>query len=177
MALIIDLRRIPEEGLLMEGEEPGDILDLGESGEIAPAGPVKYTIRVQLVTHELLVQGTLKAKVKFICSRCADSFVREVRDDEFFCARPVENLNATVDLTDELRESIILAFSNFPVCRDSCRGVCPHCGVNRNKKKCGCKEPEEEHWSAFSGLENIEVNNGGTQTEEVKKSNPDASEK
>jgi len=177
MAVIIELGRISEEGILIEGEEPGEILDLGDSGEIAPAGPLKYSLQVQYVTHELLVQGTLSAKVRFICSRCADFFVREVRDDEFFYERPVENLNTTVDLTDELRESIILAFSNFPVCRESCRGVCPQCGVNRNKKKCGCKEPKEEHWSAFSGLEKIEVNNGGTQTEKVQKSNPDASKK
>jgi uncharacterized protein len=175
--MIIDLRRIPEDGMSIEGEEPGEILELAESGEISPAGTVKYALQVQLVTHELLVQGSVWADVKFVCSRCTDSFVREIRDDEFFCERPVENLNATVDLTDELRESIILAFSNFPVCREACRGLCPYCGANKNRKKCGCKEPKEKHWSAFSGLEKIEVNNGGTQTEKVEKSDSNASEK
>lgn len=175
MALIIEPWRIPPEGGQIEGEEPGEILDLGDSGEITPAGPVKYSFHVQYVTRELLVQGQVSTKVRYTCSRCADLFVREVKDDGFFCEREVENLHSTVDLTDELRESIILAFSNFPVCRESCLGLCPYCGANRNRKKCGCKEPEEERWSAFSGLENIEVNNGSTQTEEVQKSNPDAS--
>lgn len=177
MALVIEPWRIPSEGGHIEGEEPGDILDLGDSGEIAPAGPVRYSLHVQYVTHELLVQGSLKAKIRFTCSRCADRFVREVRDEEFFCEREVQNLHSTVDLTDELRESIILAFSNYPVCRETCRGLCPRCGVNRNREKCGCKEPQEESWSVFSGLGNIEVNNGGTQKEEVQESNPDAPEK
>jgi len=177
MALIIEPWRIPPEGGQIEGEEPGEILELGETGGMTPAGPVTYSLHVQCVTHELLIQGRLSAKVRFTCSRCADLFVREVRDDDFFCERQVENLHSSVDLTDELRESIILAFSNFPVCRESCRGLCPHCGVNWNRETCGCKEPKEESWSAFSGLENIEVNNGGTQTEKVKKSNPDASQK
>jgi uncharacterized protein len=177
MALMIELWRIPVDGGQIEGEEAGEILDLGESGDVAPAGPVAYSLHVQYVTGELLVQGSVSTKVRYRCSRCADLFVREVRDDEFFCEREVENLHSTVDLTDELRESMILAFSSFPVCRESCLGLCPHCGANRNKKKCGCKEPEEERWSAFDGLGNIEVNNGSTQTEEVKKSNPDASKK
>lgn len=174
MAVIIEPWRIPPEGKHIEGEEPAGILDMGETGEVAAAGPVKYSLEVNLVTHELLIRGTVSTKVRFTCSRCADRFVRNVKDDGFFCERPVENLHATVDLTDELRETIILAFANFPVCRETCRGLCPQCGVNLNRKKCGCKEPEEERWSAFSGLDKIEVKNGSTQKEEVKKSDPHA---
>jgi len=177
MAVIIEPWRIPPEGKKIEGEEPGDILDLGGTGEIVPSGPVKYSLEVNLVTHELLIQGTVSARVRFTCSRCADRFVRNVEDDGFFCEHPVEDVHATVDLTDELRETMILAFANFPVCRETCRGLCPQCGVNLNKEKCGCKEPREEHWSAFSGLEKIEVKNGSTQKEKVKKSNPHAEEK
>ncbi len=177
MAVIIEPWRIPPEGSHIEGEEPCDILDLGDTKEITPSGPIRYSLDLNLVTHELLVRGAVSAKVRFTCSRCADRFVRSVKDDAFFCERPVENLHATVDLTDELRETIILAFANFPVCRETCRGLCPVCGVNLNKESCGCKALEEEHWSAFSGLDRIEVKNGGTQTEKVKKSNPDAQKK
>jgi uncharacterized protein len=167
MAILVDPWRIPPEGGDIEGDESPEVLDLHEDKQISAEGPIHYELHVQCVTGELLVSGTLKAKMKFTCSRCADRFVKEVKDTAFFCEKPVENLHETIDLTDEVRESIILGFPNYPVCKETCHGLCPRCGAKLNRGACGCKPPVEERWTAFDGLDKIEVKDGRTQKEEI----------
>lgn len=56
------------------------------------------------------------------------------------------------DLTEDIRESIILALPGFPVCDPGCRGLCPKCGINRNRAACTCREEPETQWTALNGL-------------------------
>ena len=169
MAILIEPWRIPEEGKDMAGEEPAEVLALEPDSHIEAEGPILYTLHVQYVSHELIVTGKVGCRLRFECSRCADPVVMEVGEASFFAERAVENVHATVDLTDEVRESIILAFPSYPLCQPACRGLCAHCGVNLNKERCGCSQPAKERWSAFSGLDKIEVRNGRTKKEKIKK--------
>jgi DUF177 domain-containing protein len=43
-------------------------------------------------------------------------------------------------------EQIQLGIPLKPLCRESCRGLCPHCGEERNSSKCECPEelPDKE---------------------------------
>jgi uncharacterized protein len=43
-----------------------------------------------------------------------------------------------IDLDPILREEILLALPNYPVCREGCKGLCSVCGQNLNEKDCGC---------------------------------------
>ena len=167
MPILIEPWRISEDGLDIEGQEPSTMLALEPSSQIQPEGPLLYALRIQYVTHELIVSGELSIPVRFACSRCAESTLVEVREPAFFAEHEVENLHDTVDLTDEVRESIILAFPSYPLCKSDCQGLCTRCGANLNKERCGCKQPTKEQWTAFSGLDQIEVKNGRTQKEEI----------
>ena len=40
-----------------------------------------------------------------------------------------------------------------PLCKEECKGLCPVCGADLNKKKCRCKRPENPVWSALDGIE------------------------
>lgn len=162
MSIIIEPWRIPAEGKDYEGEIPAEVLALEKDAGAMAEGPIRYELHAQLAGHELIVTGTVEAGVHFTCSRCADGFDREIRDHSFFCEKEVQDLHETLDLTDEVRETIILGFPNYPLCSESCRGLCPRCGVNLNRERCGCKPSEPEHWSALSGLDKIEVKNGST---------------
>ncbi|MDA0577799.1 MAG: DUF177 domain-containing protein [Verrucomicrobia bacterium] len=52
-----------------------------------------------------------------------------------------------VDLTEDIREAIILAFSGYPVCNPDCKGLCASCGMNLNKAACRCTPPDENRWT------------------------------
>ena len=173
MAIIVEPWRIVEEGSVLDGKEPPEMLELADDPEIVPAGPVAYSLRVERVAGELLARGAVSVPVRFLCSKCAEPFVLTVRDPAFFTEKEAPDLHASMDLTPEVRESIILAFPTYPLCRDSCRGLCARCGKNLNKGRCGCEEPAEERWSAFSSLDAMErIDHGRTKKEEIEKQNP-----
>jgi uncharacterized protein len=37
-----------------------------------------------------------------------------------------------------LREQFYLAIPMRPLCREDCKGLCPHCGTNWNTGTCAC---------------------------------------
>ncbi len=45
----------------------------------------------------------------------------------------------TIDLGELVREQLYLALPMKPLCSDSCRGLCPHCGTNLNRGACDCR--------------------------------------
>jgi uncharacterized protein len=56
-------------------------------------------------------------------------------------------------LEDVLREQVLLAVPLKTVCREDCRGLCPHCGRNLNVEQCNCAEPlEDPRWSALKEI-------------------------
>lgn len=57
-----------------------------------------------------------------------------------------------IDITDELRESILLELPMTVLCSDDCKGLCFQCGQNLNLKKCNCSEPEIPSKSKFADL-------------------------
>jgi uncharacterized protein len=44
-----------------------------------------------------------------------------------------------LDLGDIIREQFFLALPMKPLCRQDCQGLCPVCGLNRNRESCACR--------------------------------------
>lgn len=55
----------------------------------------------------------------------------------------------SVDLTEDVREAMILAFPVYPVCRSECKGLCDRCGKNLNEATCECAPPDDNRWAAL----------------------------
>src|SRR5215204_4967679 len=54
-----------------------------------------------------------------------------------------------IDLTELVREQIILNLPEQIFCREDCKGLCAKCGENRNLIDCKCEEKEiDPRWSA-----------------------------
>ncbi len=45
-----------------------------------------------------------------------------------------------IELSQLLREDIILNIPTVLLCREDCKGLCPKCGKNLNNGPCGCRE-------------------------------------
>jgi uncharacterized protein len=154
--MIIDIARLLPAGSRYTGEEPPEVLDLGEQSElVSPDGPLKYDLYARIVTTELLVQGVVSMRLRFRCSRCGDTFCSEVRDPAFFHSRDVSGATDSADLTADIREAILLGFPSYPVCREECQGVCPQCGANRNRGSCRCKPASDSRWGALDKLQDV----------------------
>lgn len=151
--LIVDVARLDKGGEWYEGETAPDLLDLGESEFVSPVGGMCYALKIEIIGTELLVRGAVRQRLTCICSRCAVSFETEAVDPEFVTSLEINDATDFVDLTEEVREAIILALPRYPVCRETCRGLCMKCGADLNKKACTCRETGgDDRWAALEAL-------------------------
>lgn len=61
----------------------------------------------------------------------------EVDDEEFVYIKPG---TIELDLTNDLRDFLILAYSGKHLCREDCLGLCVNCGANLNDGPCECSK-------------------------------------
>jgi uncharacterized protein len=127
------------------------------------------TFREASKTH---VRGNIRADVEVVCTRCVeptelhldivfdDVFVdqsEEPREDELEIAEAAldESLvgEGSVDLSEIVREQIILALPDMVFCKEDCKGLCDKCGTNLNLLDCNCKDDEiDPRWAALKNL-------------------------
>lgn len=58
-----------------------------------------------------------------------------VDDENIMFVRPG---TTDIDLTSDLRDFLILAFSGRHLCGEDCKGLCVNCGANLNDGPCSC---------------------------------------
>jgi uncharacterized protein len=131
--------KYPYMGSLKQIELPEEIE--GESFE--------GTITLTKLDETILAEVKLEAKVILICDRCLTNFEkvlsiifdreyninrREQNDEELFVDK-----YGDIDLSEPVREEIILAIPMKNLCKDKCQGICQKCGQNLNEDECKCQ--------------------------------------
>ena len=137
-------------------QEINRILGEGPIREYHLEGPVEVSVSFYRAGTELFFAGMLKTRTGAVCARCAEDFDAAGDRPFRFVLSPKsigyddDNLRAEdlefslyegdeVDLSGLIREQVLLALPTRPLCREDCRGLCPHCGVNLNRTTCGCR--------------------------------------
>ena len=150
--LLIDVSRLDKEGEDFEDVLDDAVLEL-DGDLLRPFAGIRYSLFAQQLGRELLVRGTLAQDFDAVCSRCGGDFDFTVSVPDFLASVETDEKTEFVDLTDELRQSIILGLPTYPVCRADCRGVCPTCGKNLNEGPCACAhEVRDDRWGALDAL-------------------------
>jgi uncharacterized protein len=146
-------RQIPAGGLRETGREDPAVLQLDAEKELRAEAPVCYDLRLQRAGQEVVAAGHVRTTLRAACVRCGCWFDLELADRDFLCALPFASEDAELDLTPEMRESILLLLPSHPVCRADCKGLCPACGADRNRVACGCGEARmAAGWDALEKL-------------------------
>ena len=112
--IAIPLEGFPEGCLRCSGEADSSILAL-ESASIRPAGPIHYELEAQLYDSELVVRGKVEAPFTMRCDRCLEEFDYTVQATDFALSFEVGDA-PSLDITEELREELILALPGYPKC-------------------------------------------------------------
>lgn len=141
----------------LDGNLQPDMLKV-DDGQVVFDSDISYMFNVA-VSHELVViTGTLRTLATCVCSRCLCDFSQEIVNNKFeYIAKYVEGM--CIDLTDAIREAIIIRLLVKPLCREDCKGLCSACGSDLNKGSCGCEKEEtkevlkDKEESAFGGLD------------------------
>ena len=151
----IDLIRLPPEGATVEGEDAPEVMDLEAQDALSPLAPLGYRVHAVVVSDELIVRGRISTRLKTLCSRCAVWSETDVSEPEFFVNRQVDETTEVADLTEDMREAIILALPSYPVCRQECQGLCSQCGKNLNEGPCECQPPSDD--VRWGGLDELKI--------------------
>jgi uncharacterized protein len=167
----------PDGKLVVRALEPAWLEELLQGGEPFPyhaTRRVEAPVWLHRMGLEVLVEADFRVPVESACSACLKEFQLELPvafrvSLQPAAARPRE-LPAQLELTgadvdadfyeeefiqvDEiLREQILLALPMVPRCADTCRGLCPVCGVDLNQESCGCSLGEEDpRWSSLASM-------------------------
>lgn len=154
----IQLDQIEDEGLVFD-----EALELGElslgQGQPLRVRAAHLAGHARRARQGVELQAQLAAELRLECSRCTDAFDLPLRADFFLTLvgdaveyGPLEaqlaEADATLfyakggqlDLAEIAAEQIYLHLPLKPVCRVDCRGLCPSCGVQRNRIECGCRQ-------------------------------------
>ncbi len=130
----------------------------GLDSAIAPLSTLDGEVTLIRTADGILVTGDLHTTVELSCSRCLELFAMPVRfsvEEEFRpsidiitgAKMPItqEDEEATridahhlLELTEVIRQNLLLAMPMYPVCRSKCKGLCPSCGQNWNQAPCDC---------------------------------------
>ena len=145
----VHTQQIPPEGKHYEGEDPNSILDLQEN-DIRPVGPVHYSLDVGLSEGGLFATGTIGVDIELQCVKCLETFRYPIRLEDF--ALQVELTGAeTIDLTEPIREDILLALPPHPHCDWSGGRVCQ--GVRSAASRLSSAESSRpDVWGALDQL-------------------------
>lgn len=110
-------------------------------------------VRIEAVYHDgkIHVNGSLRAGLVLICSRCLQSFTfsLEGQYEDNLLAEEMQGL----DVIELAREMYYASLPLKPLCVEVCKGLCPVCGVDRNHGDCICNlEQMNDRLSALKKL-------------------------
>jgi len=147
----INLQKLSEEGEQFDIQEPASILEYKEEGVIFSL-PINVSVFVSRSEDTLLINGKVFTTIGLTCSRCTEVFDRKIESNDFNISLEVAD-KKEVDITEEIREEILLLIPVKPLCCEDCKGMCPKCGQNLNEKKCKCDlSKEDDRWSGLNKI-------------------------
>ncbi len=129
-----------------------------------PPDPAHAELRAESVVEGILVSGTLQADATLECARCLKAFDTELSVDvcELFIAPGHESqadedsyrvTSTDIDLEPMVRDALSLSLPLNPLCEESCKGLCAHCGKDLSEGPCACTEDElDPRWAELSTL-------------------------
>jgi len=143
----INVMKVPEAGCHLSGNENAAILELNDP-DIKIETPVSYELDVLVEDNALSATGRLGCDARMVCVSCLREFEYPVRVDNF--AAQVElNGAARVDLTETIREDILLVLPAHPRCDWDGKTVCP--GLRPSTRK-DSDEVAADPWAALNEL-------------------------
>jgi uncharacterized protein len=168
--ILLDLRDLDEGVSTVELEGDPECLEL-ERDDYTFHPPVRVSLEVDKQEQEVLVAGEVSLPAQVECARCVRLFAEEARArlrTRFIRTRGAPKVDpwapedgvreisydqTVLDLTDDVREAILLALPIRALCRTGCKGLCPVCGANLNEEECSCDRPRgHPAWSALEKL-------------------------
>jgi len=138
---------------------------------------VRGEARLVRTDRSILVTGQFRSAVSCDCSRCLDPFECPLSfemEEEFFPVGGILNKQEgflfddpsgfivggdhILDLSEAVRQNILISLPAKPLCQAECVGLCQRCGYNLNYGPCHCVgEHGDPCWAPLGALLSSEI--------------------
>lgn len=156
----IDIDTIGEEGLTLDEPLSAQWLleTLTSDHLFAPTGAGRMRLKLLRSDATIFVRGRATMPLRAPCSRCLMAVDQDVTTRIEVTLVPKEEVPVAdsdgqltdddvsvglyetpyIDVSQVLHDEVLLELPMQTLCQTDCRGLCNHCGVNRNDQDCSC---------------------------------------
>ncbi len=139
-------------------------------------GDLTAYVTLEKASRQILLRARLTSNASFQCDRCLDEFKKEISpafqvvyvwDVQDHSAEGDEDIRTLtsdtniIDISDAVRDSVLLAVPLKLLCREDCAGLCQRCGKNLNhtaNRSCDCSPGEDDsRWNKLAGLVEVSM--------------------
>ncbi len=149
--------------------------------DIRQVGPLTVEGQAELIVEhrgpkefveDIRLRATFSGRFEQLCARCLEPVEQDLEGTFDLIFRPggVDNVAGERAITedeteigyyeqsgllleDAVREQVLLTLPGRTLCQEDCKGLCPHCGINRNLGTCECVEkPVDPRLAALAGI-------------------------
>jgi uncharacterized protein len=143
----IKVNEISKDGLELSENREAGAMDLARD-DIRFVSPIAITAFVTRDKDEVYASIVTKGKLEITCARCLLPYRIDLKKD-FDLSYDVKG-KTSLDLSDDIRQEMILEYPLKPLCKQDCKGLCLVCGKNLNEGSCGHKS-DSQKWSESKG--------------------------
>jgi len=170
--LRIKIKEIPDEGMILDQPIEAGLLGDALAGSDAELDRSAGAVRLQIYKNgeDVVVSGRVKATLGLPCGLClaparvdfdvpVKAVFRPEPDDDSDEDLDAEDVyphdRKMVELDKLVREIVILSVPISVKCKESCRGLCPECGADRNVTDCGHTVRRDEAVPKLAALKDL----------------------
>ncbi|MBN1481100.1 DUF177 domain-containing protein [candidate division KSB1 bacterium] len=161
----LNVAAIPEGSSNFEAEATLEDVDLVDDEEFKEK--IRIVYNCNRVGNEMFIKTALSTTVDLNCDLCLEPFQSTLSETvEIVLTRDAELVErgeedvylftestSEVDITESVKQSLLLAVPFKKVCKADCKGLCPTCGANLNIESCSCTDDKiDPRWQALKEI-------------------------
>lgn len=156
--MIINIKEIKGE-IDRSWEEPVDVINEMFAEEpynsLHLFSPFSVDVHIVKIGEDVDIKGNFNVRLEFECDRCCDNSSLVIKDKFHLFLMPKKEIvneeesdeegemelgyyDEEINLSDYVKEQLLLAIPVKLLCKEDCKGICQSCGANLNREKCSC---------------------------------------
>ena len=130
---------------------------------------VQTDVELDKTPNQVMLKAAIHTAAHFSCDRCTAPFASRLdsgyrmhyvwneQDSGQYDVAEVQVIpqgSTIIDISEDVRQTVLVAVPLKLLCREDCLGLCPHCGKDLNDGLCDCSAEEvDTRWEKLRALQ------------------------
>jgi uncharacterized protein len=130
---------------------------------------VQTNVDLDKTPNQIMLKAAIHTAADFSCDRCNAPFTspldsgyrmhyiwnqEDVGQFDVAEIQVIPQGSTIIDITEDVRQTVLIAVPLKLLCREDCLGLCPFCGKDLNEGPCACRPEEvDTRWEKLRALQ------------------------